>query len=57
MKRSDLQKEQVNLQQKSVMRSTPGANLIKLFGHKFTHTFLLVRLIINVHAICSIFRK
>jgi hypothetical protein len=30
MKRSSLQKEQVNLQQKSFMRSNPGACIIKL---------------------------
>jgi hypothetical protein len=39
VKRYVSQKECVNLHQKSFMRLTPGANLIKLFWSKITQTF------------------
>jgi len=48
IKWSSLQKERVNLSQNSFMTTNPGVNLIKLFGHNFTHTFCKLNHCTNV---------
>jgi len=42
---------------KSFMKLGPGVNLIKLFEHKFTHTFCKLDHFINISSICYIVMK